>query len=41
VRESIASERHDDFGRDGDAGGLNRHEKDDGGISAGCDGGYE
>ena len=38
VGEGGACERHDDFGGDGDAGGLDRHEKDDCGVSTGGDG---
>ena len=41
VGESVAGERHDDFRRDGDAGGLNRHEEDDTKVSAGCYGANE
>ena len=37
MRESIASERHDDFRRDRDAGGLDRHEEDDSWVSAAAD----
>ena len=32
--EGVAGKGHDDFGGDGDAGGLNRHEKDDTEVSA-------
>ena len=33
VSESVAGERHDDFRGDGDAGGLDSHEKDNCGVS--------
>ena len=35
VGEGVAGERHDDLGRDGDAGGLDRHEEDDAGVASG------
>jgi len=41
VGEAPACERHDDFGGDGDAGGLDRHEENDRGVSASGNCGYE
>jgi hypothetical protein len=41
VGQRVARERHDDLGRDGDAGGLDGHEEDDRGISASGDGADE
>jgi len=41
VGEGVAGERHDDFGGDGDAGGLDCHQENDRGISAGGDGADE
>ncbi len=41
VRESVTRERHDDFGGDGDAGGLDGHEEDDTGVAAAGDGADE
>jgi hypothetical protein len=41
VGEGVAGERHDDFGGDGDAGGLDRHEQDDAGVTSSGDGGYK
>ncbi len=35
--ESVAGERHDDFRRNGNAGRLDRHEEDNGGVSAAAD----
>jgi len=37
VGERVAGDRHDDFGRDGDAGGLDRHEEDDAEVTAAGD----
>ena len=37
VGESVAGERHDDFRRDGNAGGLDRHEQDDAGVASAGD----
>ncbi len=36
--EGESGERHDDLGRNGDAGRLDGHEEDDGRVSAGGDG---
>ncbi len=37
VGEGVAGERHDDLGREGDAGGLDGHEEGDAGVSAAGD----
>src|SRR5205807_2843788 len=37
VGEGVAGERHDDFGGDGDAGRLDRHEEDDAGVTSAGD----
>ncbi len=39
--QGIACQGHDDFGGDGDAGGLDRHEEDNTGVAAAGDGADE
>ena len=41
VGEGVAGERHDDLGRDGDAGRLDGHEQGDGRVSAAGDEAYD